>query len=83
MHKLEGDVIDLEALKTASIVPVFAEQAHRAVGRAQEGRDAQGHRTDQGRAEAAIEAAGGKIEAAAEAEPTKKRLKAPSMATPS
>ena len=45
------ELIDLDALKKANIIPTFAERAKVvAVGRDQEGRHAQGHRRHQGRA---------------------------------
>jgi large subunit ribosomal protein L15 len=62
LAKVEGDVVDLEALKKAGVVPVFAERA-KVVLSGEVGRAVtlKGVAATKG-ARAAIEAAGGKIE---------------------
>jgi large subunit ribosomal protein L15 len=70
LAKIEGAVIDLEALKKAGIVPVTAERAKVVLsGELKKAVTLKGVAATKG-ARAAIEAAGGKIEEAAEASKT-------------
>jgi large subunit ribosomal protein L15 len=63
LTKIEAPVIDLDALKKAGVVPVFAEQAKVVLsGELKKAVTLKGIGTTKG-ARAAIEAAGGKIEA--------------------
>jgi large subunit ribosomal protein L15 len=63
LHKVEGDVVDLEALKKAGVVPVFAERAKVVLsGEIKKAVTLKGIGATKG-ARAAIEAAGGRIEA--------------------
>jgi large subunit ribosomal protein L15 len=67
LAKVEGTVVDLDALKKAGVVPVFAEQAKLILsGEVSKAFTFKGVSATKG-ARAAIEAAGGKFEAAAEA----------------
>jgi large subunit ribosomal protein L15 len=70
LDKIEGDVVDLEALKKAGVVPVFAEHAKVVLsGEIKKAVTLKGIAATKG-ARAAIEAAGGKIEEIA-ADPAK------------
>jgi large subunit ribosomal protein L15 len=63
LHKVEGDVVDLEALKKAGVVPVFAERVKVVLsGEIKKAVTLKGIAATKG-ARAAIEAAGGKVEA--------------------
>lgn len=63
LSKVQGDVVDLEALKKAHVVPVFAEKAKVVLsGEIKRAVTLKGIAATKG-ARAAIEAAGGKIEA--------------------
>ena len=63
LAKVEGGVIDLEALKKAGVIPMFAEQAKVVLsGEIKKAVTLKGIGATKG-ARAAIEAAGGKIEA--------------------
>jgi large subunit ribosomal protein L15 len=76
LDKVEGDVIDLEALKKAGVVPVFAERAKVVLsGELKKAVTLRGIGATKG-ARAAIEAAGGKIEES-EAKPEVKGKLAP------
>jgi large subunit ribosomal protein L15 len=62
LHKVEGDVVDLEALKKAGVVPVFAERVKVVLsGEIKKAVTLKGIGATKG-ARAAIEAAGGKVE---------------------
>jgi large subunit ribosomal protein L15 len=62
LAKVEGDVIDLEALKKAHVIPVFAEKAKVVLsGEIKKAVTLKGIAATKG-ARAAIEAAGGKFE---------------------
>ena len=63
LAKVEGTVIDLEALKKAGVIPVFAEKAKVVLsGKIEKAVTLKGIAATKG-AQAAIEAAGGKLEA--------------------
>ncbi|MFL6606170.1 MAG: 50S ribosomal protein L15 [Steroidobacteraceae bacterium] len=63
LHKVEGEVVDLESLKKAGVIPVFAERAKVILsGELKKAVTLKGVGATKG-ARAAIEAAGGKIEA--------------------
>ena len=63
LHKVDGDVVDLEALKKAGVVPVFAERVKVVLsGEIKKAVTLKGIGATKG-ARAAIEAAGGKVEA--------------------
>jgi large subunit ribosomal protein L15 len=63
LGKIKGDVIDLEALKKAGVIPVFAEKAKVVLsGKIERAVTLKGVGATKG-ALAAIEAAGGKLEA--------------------
>jgi len=63
LGKIKGDVIDLESLKKAGVIPVFAEKAKVVLsGKIERAVTLKGVLATKG-ARAAIEAAGGKIEA--------------------
>ena len=63
LGKIKGDVIDLEALKKAGVIPVFAEKAKVVLsGKIERAVTLKGVTATKG-AQAAIEAAGGKLEA--------------------
>jgi large subunit ribosomal protein L15 len=63
LAKVEGDVVDLEALKKVGVVPVFAEKAKVVLsGEIKRAVTLKGIAATKG-ARAAIEAAGGKVEA--------------------
>jgi large subunit ribosomal protein L15 len=63
LTKIEGNVIDLEALKKAQVIPVFAEKAKIVLsGKIERAVTLKGIAATKG-AKAAIEAAGGKLEA--------------------
>jgi len=63
LTKVEGNVIDLEALKKAQVIPVFAEKAKIVLsGKIERAVTLKGIAATKG-AKAAIEAAGGKLEA--------------------
>jgi len=67
LSKVEGDVVDLEALKKAGVVPVFAEKAKVVLsGEIKRAVTLKGIAATKG-ARAAIEAAGGKVEEQASA----------------
>ncbi|MBV8743373.1 MAG: 50S ribosomal protein L15 [Sinobacteraceae bacterium] len=67
LHKIEGAIVDLEALKKAGVVPMSTERAKVVLsGELKKAVTLRGVAATKG-ARAAIEAAGGKIEAAAEA----------------
>ena len=62
LHKVEGEVVDLEALKKAGVVPVFAERVKVVLsGEIKKAVTLKGIGATKG-ARAAIEAAGGKVE---------------------
>jgi len=62
LHKIEGAVVDLESLKKAGVIPVFAERAKVVLsGEIKKAVTLKGIGATKG-ARAAIEAAGGKIE---------------------
>src|SRR3954463_16291156 len=72
LAKVEGDVVDLESLKKANIIPVFAERAKVVLsGESKKDGSLKGIGVTKG-ARAAIEAAGGKIEEAAAEAPKPK-----------
>ena len=74
LEKVEGAVVDLEALKKAGVVPVFAEVAKVVLsGEIKKAVTLKGIAATKG-ARAAIEAAGGKIEEAAPEAPKPKKL---------
>lgn len=74
LAKIEGDVIDLDALKKANIIPVFAERAKVVLsGEIKKAVTLKGIGATKG-ARAAIEAAGGKIEEPAAEAPKPKKL---------
>jgi large subunit ribosomal protein L15 len=63
LGKIKGDVVDLEALKKAGVIPVFAEKAKVVLsGKIERAVTLKGVTATKG-AQAAIEAAGGKLEA--------------------
>ena len=63
LGKIKGDVVDLEALKKAGVIPVFAEKAKVVLsGKIEKAVTLKGIAATKG-AQAAIEAAGGKLEA--------------------
>jgi large subunit ribosomal protein L15 len=63
LGKIKGDVVDLEALKKAGVIPVFAEKAKVVLsGKIERAVTLKGISATKG-AQAAIEAAGGKLEA--------------------
>ena len=63
LAKVEGNVVDLEALKKAGVIPVFAEKAKVVLsGKIEKAVTLKGIAATKG-AQAAIEAAGGKLEA--------------------
>jgi large subunit ribosomal protein L15 len=63
LAKVEGNVIDLDALKKAGVIPVFAEKAKVVLsGKIEKAVTLKGIAATKG-AQAAIEAAGGKLEA--------------------
>ena len=63
LAKVEGNVVDLEALKKAGVIPVFAEKAKVVLsGKIEKAVTLKGVTATKG-AQAAIEAAGGKLEA--------------------
>ena len=63
LGKIKGDVVDLEALKKAGVIPVFAEKAKVVLsGKIERAVTLKGVAATKG-AQAAIEAAGGKLEA--------------------
>ena len=67
LHKIEGAIVDLEALKKAGVVPMSTERAKVVLsGELKKAVTLRGVAATKG-ARAAIEAAGGKIEAVAEA----------------
>ena len=67
LHKIEGAIVDLEALKKAGVVPMSTERAKVVLsGELKKAVTLRGVAATKG-ARAAIEAAGGKIEAATEA----------------
>ena len=77
LAKVEGDVVDLESLKKANIIPVFAERAKVVLsGEIKKAVTLKGIGATKG-ARAAIEAAGGKIEEAAPEAPKPKKLPKP------
>src|SRR3569833_1526306 len=74
LAKIEGDVVSLESLKKANVIPVFAERAKVVLsGEIKKAVTLQGVGATKG-ARAAIEAAGGKIEEAAAEAPKLKKL---------
>ena len=63
LGKIKSDVVDLEALKKAGVIPVFAEKAKVVLsGKIERAVTLKGVAATKG-AQAAIEAAGGKLEA--------------------
>jgi len=74
LEKVEGNVVDLDSLKKANIIPVFAERAKVVLsGEIKKAVTLKGVGVTKG-ARAAIEAAGGKIEEAAAEAPKPKKL---------
>ena len=74
LAKVEGDVVSLESLKKANIIPVFAERAKVVLsGEIKKAVTLKGVSVTKG-ARAAIEAAGGKIEEVAAEAPKPKKL---------
>jgi len=74
LEKVEGAVVDLESLKKAGVIPVFAERAKVVLsGEIKKAVTLKGVSATKG-ARAAIEAAGGKIEEVAEPEVKKGKL---------
>jgi large subunit ribosomal protein L15 len=74
LAKVEGNVVDLDSLKKANIIPVFAERAKVVLsGEIKKAVTLKGIGATKG-ARAAIEAAGGKIEEAAAETPKPKKL---------
>jgi large subunit ribosomal protein L15 len=75
LAKIEADVIDLAALKAANVIPAFAERARIvSSGGISRAVTVKGLHLTKG-AKAAVEAAGGKIEAPEAVEPAKKLAK--------
>jgi len=74
LEKVEGNVVDLDSLKKANIIPAFAERAKVVLsGEIKKAVTLKGVGVTKG-ARAAIEAAGGKIEEAAPEAPKLKKL---------
>jgi len=81
LEKVEGSVVDLESLKKAGVVPVFAERAKVVLsGELKKAVTLKGIGATKG-ARAAIEAAGGKIEEVAVKAPPKGKLEPKSKRT--